>query len=177
MDLQKRLEFQSTHPRGVRHWLVVFINPIEKISIHAPARGATSHFKVNIFKYILFQSTHPRGVRPVYLYKHSLVFIFQSTHPRGVRPVYLYKHSLVFIFQSTHPRGVRPKSLLMPCGQLSYFNPRTREGCDGHMGSNRLPSLRFQSTHPRGVRRVGERLLMTAVLNFNPRTREGCDLP
>ena len=155
MDLQKRLEFQSTHPRGVRHWLVVFINPIEKISIHAPARGATSHFKVNIFKYILFQSTHPRGVRPVYLYKHSLVFIFQSTHPRGVRP----------------------KSLLMPCGQLSYFNPRTREGCDGHMGSNRLPSLRFQSTHPRGVRRVGERLLMTAVLNFNPRTREGCDLP
>ncbi len=35
------LIFQSTHPRGVRHYCHRKDMPIEMISIHAPARGAT----------------------------------------------------------------------------------------------------------------------------------------
>ncbi len=33
--------FQSTRPRGARHFRGVELQPLEKVSIHAPARGAT----------------------------------------------------------------------------------------------------------------------------------------
>ena len=97
-------------------------------------------------------------------------------------------------FQSTHPRGVR---LLYASFMLwvSYFNPRTREGCDESLSTGRcavpisihapargatkfqnvisLCNL-FQSTHPRGVRHFF-RVIISTMEYFNPRTREGCD--
>ena len=143
--------FQSTHPRGVRHFTR---------QLSGKTRG--------------FQSTHPRGVRQCYILKFRCNKAFQSTHPRGVRlscPTItehcpncfnprtregcdllhrLERYTLAG-FQSTHPRGVR----------LSRTAPN---------GARR----KFQSTHPRGVRRnyiaeAGEHR------SFNPRTREGCD--
>jgi len=35
-------EFQSTHPRGVRHKLPIYETFQIQVSIHAPTRGATS---------------------------------------------------------------------------------------------------------------------------------------
>ena len=57
-------EFQSTHPRGVRPHALAAIGAHDKISIHAPARGATRKCFRALRLHDQFQSTHPRGVRP-----------------------------------------------------------------------------------------------------------------
>ena len=78
------IQFQSTHPRGVRRfWYgaslrIMYFNPRtrvgcdilahipggrEQISIHAPAWGATFAAQVRRHNAFKFQSTHPRGVR------------------------------------------------------------------------------------------------------------------
>ncbi len=54
--------FQSTHPHGVRRWAIMGGTCRKKVSIHAPARGATFSFFDDCFG-IGFQSTHPHGVR------------------------------------------------------------------------------------------------------------------
>ncbi len=76
-------KFQSTHPHGVRHYLTLSLllsicfNPrtrmgcdtpalvrfsILRVSIHAPAWGATDSSPMHVY-YYQFQSTHPHGVR------------------------------------------------------------------------------------------------------------------
>ena len=57
-----RLQFQSTHPHGVRQ---------------------DEQF-IYCFRFT-FQSTHPHGVRRLCRRLRSPVFVFQSTHPHGVR--------------------------------------------------------------------------------------------
>ena len=157
----------------MRHVQRAAVFHYDGISIHAPARGATSR-SISLPKRSIFQSTHPRGVRPK---RHcarrygirnfnprtregcdirghgaiSAETTFQSTHPRGVRPKASTPCALYMRFQSTHPRGVRHKLLRRVC--KLYI---------------------FQSTHPRGVRLM--KLISTQYrLHFNPRTREGCD--
>ena len=56
------LVFQSTHLRGVRHGIGKITFAISRVSIHAPARGATKGSSLYIPN-SLFQSTHLRGVR------------------------------------------------------------------------------------------------------------------
>jgi len=100
---------------------------------------------------MLFQSTHPRRVRlfPEPMTPHILVF--QSTHPRRVRRAQVLLQVHQHKFQSTHPRRVR-RWIYGNCKDQSYFNPHTREGCDG------IFSLNIRNNQ-----------------NFNPHTREGCD--
>ncbi len=62
-DCYTGLQFQSTHPSGVRR-------PVAP----KPPRPR------------LFQSTHPSGVRPPDWDKPAYTALFQSTHPSGVRP-------------------------------------------------------------------------------------------
>ena len=64
-----RSTFQFTHPRGVRLLASVRIQSVDPVSIHAPARGATSLKVVPIIG-TKFQFTHPRGVRQVYQASH-----------------------------------------------------------------------------------------------------------
>jgi len=99
--------FQSTHPRGVRHTITGENADQAAVSIHAPARGATSNSLHDILRNE-FQSTHPRGVR--------LLIVFG-----------IIKKNL---FQSTHPRGVRRQRTASGTWPAIGFNPRTREGCD-----------------------------------------------
>ena len=40
--INDRIEFQSTHPHGVRHILQLFKQTIRHVSIHAPTWGATA---------------------------------------------------------------------------------------------------------------------------------------
>ena len=142
-------QFQSTHPHGVRHKLLV-IPPCCHVSIHAPTRGATADFVFGLWASNVsihaptrgatslsgkhtevnkFQSTHPHGVRQ-FLYSNCRFHIkFQSTHPHGVRPISFDSIDYKFMFQSTHPHGVR-------------------RGLDPNM----VAAMMFQSTHPHGVR-------------------------
>ena len=57
------------------------------ISIHAPARGATTANIVTLGDFIEFQSTLPRGERHAERIILLMFHVFQSTLPRGERPV------------------------------------------------------------------------------------------
>ena len=77
------------------------------ISIHAPARGATSLVFVRVMLLLLFQSTHPRGVR---LGLYLLQLLACNFNPRT--------------------REGCDLKLYFKVAYYTDFNPRTREGCD-----------------------------------------------
>ena len=62
-SLSEDFEFQSTHPRGVRHSSKPAKSSERRVSIHAPAWGATLVTTKGANTMQKFQSTHPRGVR------------------------------------------------------------------------------------------------------------------
>ena len=58
-----------------------------KISIHAPARGATFHLRFSFLLLLYFNPRTREGCDVLILNAKHYDFIFQSTHPRGVRLV------------------------------------------------------------------------------------------
>ena len=164
--------FQSTHPHGVRLAQGIQPRALLRISIHAPAWGATISRPSKKF-FLIFQSTHPHGVRQAAGESSEELLEFQSTHPHGVRRV---KWSAM--------------------GSLSNFNPRTRMGCDfdnnnkfaqviisihapawgatNNTDCKHHNTAQFQSTHPHGVR-PHRSSCQDRLFHFNPRTRMGCD--
>ncbi len=122
------LVFQSTHPRGVRPPGCCQFAESSRVSIHAPARGATLPTTTKGYRRS-FQSTHPRGVRLINLVEVLTNVVFQSTHPRGVRPS-----------QRRTPTQEREVSIHAPARGATHKTPMS-VACET-----------FQSTHPRGVR-------------------------
>ena len=122
-------KFQSTHPRGVRHIASDDTVQIERVSIHAPAWGATPA-SVEAGRNELFQSTHPRGVRRWY----------------GVGDWLRLRVSIHAPAWGATFVGAPVLAL------LAGFNPRTRVGCDECKRQFSVVPKMFQSTHPRGVR-------------------------
>ena len=121
-------QFQSTHPRRVRH------------NVPSDIRAG--------FK---FQSTHPRRVRRRIC---LIIWLYSCFNPRthvGCDTICLLSSSRIYLFQSTHPRRVRLgfHLHLLP---LNCFNPRTHVGCDSGFGFCLKSDIQFQSTHPRRVR-------------------------
>ena len=124
---REKLEFQSTHPRGVRQLVT---------------DGRANEY--------LFQSTHPRGVRRVRAEVQDAMSGFQSTHPRGVRLVRGYTPEDIENFNPRTHVGcdevllchyrVGDISIHAPTWgatpsrtaavRRSNFNPRTHVGCD-----------------------------------------------
>ena len=103
------VQFQSTHPSGVRHAHHGHAHRPRRISIHAPQWGAT------------------RGrMRHV---RHRAISIhapqWGATSADGL-PCGAAK-----LFQSTPPSGVRPSAVWSARGAATDFNPRTPVGCDG----------------------------------------------
>ena len=70
--------FQSTHPHGVRHEIDALVGQLQRVSIHAPTRGATDYFLYIVHNY-LFQSTHPHGVRHNFI---TFTIAVNSFNPR-----------------------------------------------------------------------------------------------
>ena len=85
--------FQSTLPRGERRRQLIEKVTIERISIHAPTRGATTNHAFSSGSY-LFQSTLPRGERHQHPETLLKKWLFQSTLPRGERQQFSPKSSL-----------------------------------------------------------------------------------
>ena len=99
---------------------------------------------------------------------------FQSTLPRGERQICQAISNLGFKFQSTLPRGERRKR---NCGNqdVSYFNPRSREGSDKRSRKSAFTDQRISIHAPaRGATPVWFSSVIT-FFNFNPRSREGSD--
>ena len=77
------------------------LNHIKAISIHAPTRGATCS-RQHLFRICYkFQSTLPQGERQVCYGKSKDFWIFQSTLPQGERPGDIYVFAIIF-FISIH---------------------------------------------------------------------------
>ena len=79
-----------------------------RISIHAPARGATVQYHVVLLRADI--SIHAPA--------------------RGATYTCLERSSLRMLFQSTLPRGERRSANSICQGLITYFNPRSREGSD-----------------------------------------------
>ncbi len=102
----KRLEFQSTRPRGARRRNLERLWSY-RVSIHAPARGATTHGGISV---LLGSSFNPR-----------------AREGRDESAAYVARY--VLKFQSTRPRGARHGASPIP-PIIIGFNPRAREGRD-----------------------------------------------
>ena len=151
-------------------WLQVVVS---KISIHAPARGATP------------------GASEYYI----TTAISIHAPARGATLGINVWDSNGHIFQSTLPHGERPQSVIyLPA--YKDFNPRSRTGSDEEAQTKRIlvvisihapargatcigyrvkMDVRFQSTLPHGERQ-GHPRPTPSVLYFNPRSRTGSDL-
>ena len=146
--------FQSTLPRGERQNRAIMVLLSSLVSIHAPARGATT-----IALAVLLSGS---GFNP------------RSREGSDCRdgPIDYWKRA----FQSTLPRGERHKKYSTRLRDAG-FNPRSREGSDKHKRPWYHPGEQFQSTLPRGERRPKQRPDSARSQSFNPRSREGSDTP
>ena len=100
-----------------------------RVSIHAPARGATGAPGNPPCRHREFRSTPPRGGR--------------QWSPRGSIDV--------MSFRSTPPRGGR-RARSQPCRCCRCFDPRPRAGGDSKSSTSGRVYGRFRSTPPRGGR-------------------------
>ena len=101
------------------------------ISIHAPAKGATLPKEVEMCRILISIHAPAKGATVDSL--DALASICISIHAPA--------------------KGATANKKLLK-SSLTYFNPRTREGCDKRNTLTCLAELRFQSTHPRRVRRL-----------------------
>ena len=146
-------QFQSTLPRGERLYLTGAIEDAAKISIHAPAWGAT-----------LADGRRKRKVR---------ISIHAPAWGATLRLQARQRRSGHF----------NPRSRVGSDGWCAgkqhnlthHFNPRSRVGSDSFLYSSAAPIPIFQSTLPRGERRF-TLILRTPKRYFNPRSRVGSDV-
>jgi len=132
------------------------------ISIHAPARGATSKrfFPATL---LLFQSTLPHGERLLTQTVYLSRILFQSTLPHGERPIYSNAFSYYNYF---NPRSRTGSDIYDLGGDLwqKYFNPRSRTGSDLDNGDIYYGVEIFQSTLPHGERQHN---ILTVYCKYN----------
>ena len=123
-------KFQSTHPHGVRHVVIIPFAPSKIVSIHAPTRGATIN-TLFIVEKRKFQSTHPHGVRQcvILLFRgQTAVSIHAPT--RGAtqrRPIRIPPRHC---FNPRTHTGCDPSKAPYNTSAWRCFNPRTHTGCD-----------------------------------------------
>ena len=164
--------FQSTRPRGARHYNLLETEDRITVSIHAPTRGATK-VQTNMGWHNEFQSTRPRGARPRSRYGWAIDRTFQSTRPRGARPAIACRAVNRSSFQSTRPRGARPKELANIILREMFQSTRPRGARHG-LFNFRIARSMFQSTRPRGARLLNAESGIVEV-GFNPRAHAGRD--
>ena len=143
-------EFQSTLPRRERLLAGYLLQISTKISIHAPAKGATLTFQAALEAYIISIHAPAKGATSGRFVMLVLVS-FQSTLPRRERQR--------FIIQSISKHNFNPRSregsdacFVLGRKKEYYFNPRSREGSDVFI---------LDKSKPENY--------------FNPRSREGSD--
>ena len=169
---QRRFLFQSTHPHGVRLKSKYKNKKEQKVSIHAPTRGATfsRSFTIRVSEVSIhaptrgatrFEQTSNKSSSvsihaPTRGATHNAAFlvqnvVFQSTHPHGVRQGGQNLGIGGKWFQSTHPHGVRLKGFVVTITRDSVSIHAPTRGATALSKDEERPVM-FQSTHPHGVR-------------------------
>ena len=103
----QKAEFQSTHPRGVRHEYETFDDADDFVSIHAPAWGATGSRYVEYLRYLGFNPRTRVGCDPYMLRQYEIKLGFNPRTRVGCDQGEENPFASFPTFQSTHPRGVR----------------------------------------------------------------------
>ena len=170
------MRFQSTRPHGARPLGCNADCYANRVSIHAPAWGATEKLIETYPDMDTFQSTRPHGARP----KDKLClcsYYNVSIHAPAwgaTRILWLSSYVVYPTFQSTRPHGARPYKLRHCQASGLSFNPRARMGRDAfsnfavstyasfnpraRMGRDQTTKMPFsidavfQSTRPHGAR-------------------------
>ncbi len=164
------------------------------VSIHAPARGATSLLPGRRNDYPVSIHAPARGATAVP--DHCLpLYAFQSTRPRGARPIITVCPLMTYRF---NPRARAGRDLYPYCAGFGdiCFNPRARAGRDRRGWGRCMLITGFQSTRPRGARliedgeihrygkfqstrprgaRLSNKPTVLTTMRFNPRARAGRD--
>ncbi len=145
--------FQSTRPRGAR---LAQYKPSRKpgrVSIHAPARGATGQKPHGDRRLQGFNPRARAGRDAAQKIVDRHAELFQSTRPRGARRVY-QRHWHRDPAVSIHAPARGATRDRWPSSEfLIRFNPRARAGRDQNQVETTVAAGMFQSTRPRGARR------------------------
>ena len=146
------------------------------ISIHAPAKGATSVKGVIIRVVAIFQSTLPRRERRYCRCRCPCHFVFQSTLPRRERQCLYPLRCPVFQISIHAPaKGATGYVLrILHSSGISIHAPAKGATSQGFLSS--VHPIQFQSTLPRRERPQPLPPKISAIINFNPRSREGSDI-
>ena len=123
----------------------------DKISIHAPTRGATTS-RVMLSLTLVFQSTLPREERPFFIFLIKLSLSISIHAPtRGATFRTLADIGHLTLFQSTLPREERHSWHISPLNPvLISIHAPTRGATFGGISCNK--TVQFQSTLPREER-------------------------
>ena len=166
------MEFQSTHPHGVRpfyDWRKCYnkarFNPrthtgcdnilrtctrLGRVSIHAPTRGATSFICLIVYNMLVSIHAPTRGATFLRCVDYALCRVSIHAPTRGATLSFAAINLSKVVSIHAPTRGATTIIMLASTASL------------------------FQSTHPHGVRRRND-CRATKAMRFNPRTHTGCD--
>ena len=172
----------------------------ERVSIHAPGRGATGDSLAP--RDLLHVSIHAPGRGATRLEDMDDAIQLVSIHAPGRGATSSHDRCTCHqrCFNSRTREGCDAWLARNMTQVRCRFNSRTREGCDLNVGlvkdayiqvsihapgrgatANLFSSvptvIPFQFTHPGGVRLISMHFPDLFYISFNSRTREGCDLP
>ena len=143
--------FQSTRPRGARPADFDIDAPKLRVSIHAPARGATlSSYDIHT----LYDGFNPRaraGRDYGIDHRHNLTTCFNPRARAGRDAIKQGNVRELIQFQSTRPRGARHPVGQSLAGAVGFQSTRPRGARHGFRDYIGRESM-FQSTRPRGAR-------------------------
>ncbi|CAO3428351.1 hypothetical protein [Azospirillum doebereinerae] len=145
-------KFQSTPPHGERPPPINILNQSRRVSIHAPARGATVRRSRHGHRQCVSIHAPARGATSAPAATTCPRRMFQSTPPHGERLPRPHPAACGREFQSTPPHGERRPLNSASSGTGSGFNPRPRTGSDSMVILVPATIMRFQSTPPHGER-------------------------
>ena len=131
--------------------MVILADPNRKISIHAPARGATPNPNTNNLPKMISIHAPARGATLTIVFTAHTQTISIHAPARGATQIKNMIDRINDISIHAPARG----ATLLYCSRNRHdenFNPRSREGSDLLSGSETVCCQSFQSTLPRGER-------------------------
>ena len=161
----KSFLFQSTRPRGARRRGLQCLF-VAVVSIHAPARGATS-LRMKCWQMISF-NPRARAGRDKPKEGSGKSEKFQSTRPRGARPFNHLSINRIDVSIHAPARGATGPALCIR--RCFRFNPRARAGRDRFFREY-LVEYWFQSTRPRGARPPPVSAIVAVVVSIHAPAR------
>ena len=128
--IAKRLVTPFTHLRGVRLALLEQVSRASKVSIHAPARGATVEGGECAYEKVVSIHAPTRGATGEFVsHLHTVVYVSIHAPTRGATAARHRGQSGERRFNSRTHEGCDTASFTCPRRTCS-FNSRTHEGCD-----------------------------------------------